>query len=78
MKPFVKILYFAYSCLNSYLSVKYTIVENDYKSFPSENYPGIPTKNVYFLSKWLMNLLKEWVILIFPRILKKLKQIRKI
>lgn len=41
-KDFCKDLYFAYDCLNLYLSEKYEIVEADYKSYPSEYYSGIP------------------------------------
>ncbi len=40
-ESFCKDLYFAYSCLNTYLSEEYKIVEEDYKSYPSELYPGI-------------------------------------
>lgn len=41
-KDFQKDLYYAYHCLNLYLSEKYKIVKTDYKSYPSEYYPGIP------------------------------------
>lgn len=39
-EDFCKDLYFAYDHLNLYLSQKYNIVENDYKTYPSEYYPG--------------------------------------
>ena len=43
-EQFCKDLYFAYEHLNLYLSEKYNIVEEDYKSYPSEFYPGVPYK----------------------------------
>lgn len=44
-EDFCKDLYFAYNCLNSYLTEKYHITERDYKSYPSEYYSGIPYQN---------------------------------
>lgn len=41
-KDFCKDLYFAYDHLHIYLSEKYNIEMNDYKSYPSEYYPGKP------------------------------------
>lgn len=41
-EKFCEDLYFAYSCLNSYLSEKYAITDDDYKAYPSVYYPGIP------------------------------------
>lgn len=37
-------LYFAYNCLEKYVSDKYNIDKNDYKSYPSEYYPGFEYK----------------------------------
>ena len=39
-EDFCKDLYFAYRCLNIYLSEKYNITKEDYKDYPSEYYPG--------------------------------------
>lgn len=41
-QEFCKDLYFAYDCLNQYLSEKYHITQEDYKDYPSEYYPGKP------------------------------------
>lgn len=41
-EDFCKDLYFAYNCLNLYLSEKYHITKNDYKDYPSEYYSGKP------------------------------------
>lgn len=41
-EDFCKDLYFAYRCLNTYIEEKYSITKEDYKSYPSTFYPGIP------------------------------------
>lgn len=41
-EQFCRDLYFAYDHLNLYLSEKYHIIEDDYKDYPSECYPGSP------------------------------------
>lgn len=47
-------LYFAYNCLGKYVSDKYNITKNDYKSYPSEYYPGFEYKEC-ILSKKLID-----------------------
>lgn len=39
-EKFCQDLYFAYNCLNSYLSKKYHITKDDYKQYPKEFYEG--------------------------------------
>lgn len=39
-KKFCEDLYFAYDCLNTYISDKYNITKEDYSSYPSQYYPG--------------------------------------
>lgn len=41
-KVFCEELYFAYKCLNLYLTDKYDIKISDYEAHPQEYYPGIP------------------------------------
>lgn len=53
-KKFCQDLYFAYNCLNLYLSEKYHITDDDYKRYPSENYPGIPYEDC-ILSKEMID-----------------------
>lgn len=53
-EKFCQDLYFAYSCLNSYLTEKYDIKDTDYKNYPSENYPGIPYEDC-LLSKEMID-----------------------
>ena len=47
-------LYFAYNCLEKYVSDKYNIDKNDYKSYPSEYYPGFEYKEC-ILSKEMID-----------------------
>ena len=44
-KKFCEDLYFAYNCLNTYISDKYNISKEDYNSYPSEYHPGSEYKN---------------------------------
>lgn len=47
-------MYFAYNCLEKYVSDKYNIDKNDYKSYPSEYYPGFEYKEC-ILSKEMID-----------------------
>lgn len=58
-ESFCKDLYFAYSCLNTYLSEKYQIVEEDYKSYPSELYPGITYQECILPQNLINNFIKR-------------------
>lgn len=53
-EKFCKDLYFAYDCLNEYISKKYQITNDDYKEYPSEYYPSKPYQDC-ILSKELID-----------------------
>lgn len=72
-ETFCKDLYFAYSCLNSYLSEKYAITENDYKNYPSEYYPGIPYQECILQSKMIDEFIERISIINIPSYINKIK-----
>lgn len=76
-EKFCQDLYFAYSCLNLYLSEKYSITAEDYKSYPSELYPGIPYQEC-ILSK---NMINDFIVRVssldINSYMKKIKKLKK-
>ncbi len=58
-EDFCKDLYFAYNCLNLYLSDKYLITDEDYKSYPSEKYSGIPYQDSILPAKMIDDFIKR-------------------
>lgn len=58
-EDFCKDLYFAYNCLNSYISYKYNITKEDYKSYPSEYYTGIPYQKCIFSKNMIDNFIER-------------------
>ncbi|MCM1052525.1 MAG: hypothetical protein NC483_00920 [Ruminococcus sp.] len=72
-EEFCKDLYFAYNCLNLYLSEKYTITDEDYKSYPSEKYNGIPYQDCIFTTDMIDDFINRVSSIDIPKYINKIK-----
>lgn len=76
-EDFCKDLYFAYSCLNTYLSDKYAITEEDYKSYPSEFYPGTEYQECILPAKMIESFINRVSIIDIEKYIEKIKENKK-
>lgn len=74
---FCKDLYFAYNCLNLYISEKYNIIEEDYKSYPSEHYSGIPYQNCILSLEMIDDFIERVSSINLDNYIMKIKQNKK-
>lgn len=73
-EDFCKDLYFAYDHLNLYLSEKYNIIENDYKDYPSENYPGKSYEDCILPKEMINEFINRVSVIDLDKYIKKIKE----
>lgn len=73
-QDFCKDLYFAYDCLNSYLSEKYNITKDDYKNYPNEFYPGKPYENCILSTEMIDKFISRVSDINLEKYIKKIKE----
>lgn len=74
---FCKDLYFAYKCLNLYLSKKYHITKQDYKNYPSEYFLGIPYQKCILSINMIDNFIARVSSINFENYIIKIKENKK-
>lgn len=70
-------MYFAYNHLNLYLSEKYHIIENDYKDYPSEYYPGKPYEECILPKEMIDNFITRVSNIDLDKYIKKIEKYKK-
>lgn len=76
-KKFCEDLYFAYKCLNLYISEKYHITKEDYKAYPKEEYEGIPYQKCIFPKSMINKFIEQVSDIDLNAYIDKLKKMQK-